>query len=290
MERTEMTASQTTAYQALATAFGDRACRAVEQAADQGLVRAVEAAANAQIKREEESRALAPEAYRLSNMSDASVDIRYRHGKENMSALDLIHYISDTRAMRLQNMELSEDTGIDVCTEQIDKATDKALAPVEKTRANEAMGKGLLQIPQKACKELCKKMPVWFDAAEADTSSNSRRFPLSAFAAMLAVAVSLLLIVASSVMVRLAETDISRLKEQISTVSVQAADMKSDLEVGQDILQIRQIATEEYGMVAEDFVKMDYISLRGEDSVEVYKEEREERMGLSALLSAIGLK
>ena len=66
--------------------------------------------------------------------------------------------------------------------------------------------------------------------------------------------------------------------------------MKSDLEVGQDILQIRQIATEEYGMVAEDFVKMDYISLRGEDSVEVYKEEREERMGLSALLSAIGLK
>ncbi|MBQ8214226.1 MAG: hypothetical protein IJZ80_09470, partial [Clostridia bacterium] len=73
-------------------------------------------------------------------------------------------------------------------------------------------------------------------------------------------------------------------------ISVQAEELKSDLEVGNDLLEIRQIATEEYGMVAEDYVKMDYISLRGDDSVEVYQEEREESVGLSALLSAIGLK
>jgi hypothetical protein len=43
-------------------------------------------------------------------------------------------------------------------------------------------------------------------------------------------------------------------------------------------------------MVAEDYVKMDYISLRSEDSVEAYEEERGESVGLSALLSAIGWK
>ena len=53
---------------------------------------------------------------------------------------------------------------------------------------------------------------------------------------------------------------------------------------------IRQIATEEYGMVNEEFVRTQYITMETEDSIETYEEEKNEGAGLSALLSAIGIR
>ena len=55
-------------------------------------------------------------------------------------------------------------------------------------------------------------------------------------------------------------------------------------------MEIRRIAIEEYGMVDEDYLKMHYISLGAEDSVEQYEDEGEKKVGLSALLSALGIK
>lgn len=290
MSGTEEKTFDKTAYQGLELRADDRVSSIVLQYADRGIAKAAAIEAENQILREAETRAAAPDSYRLSKMSDSAVDICYRHGKDCMSATDLIHYVSDTRLMHLQRTDLTEDDGIDRCTGGNTRKSCTALTQTDGKGLVRSTERDLTKLPARACKQLAQKLPTWFDTAEADTSQNSRRFPLSAFAALLAVAASLLLIVASSVMVRLAESDVSRVKTQISCVSVEAAELKSDLEVGQDVLQIRQIATEEYGMISEEYVKMDYISLCGDDTVEVYKEEREERVGLSALLSAIGLK
>ena len=288
MECVEIKSVEASAKNCLNTSAEARTRAIAEPYDAEDAVRAVRAAAEEQMVREAETRAMAPEAYRLSAMSDISVGLQYRRGKQHMSSADLVRYIADTRAAYLQSVDLTDNAGADLYIED----QQEGCTAVTEVNAHETR-RGLTKIcrlPALAGGKLRAAWPTWFDKAEPDTSENSRRFPLSAFAAMLAVAMSLLLIVASSVMVRLAESDVSRLKTKISDAAVVAEELKSDLEVGNDFLEIRQIATEEYGMVAEDYVKMDYISLGGEDNVEVYEEEREKSVGLSALLSAIGLK
>ena len=68
------------------------------------------------------------------------------------------------------------------------------------------------------------------------------------------------------------------------------AKLRSDFEVKSDLMEIRRIAIEEYGMVDEEFVKMEYMEGALEDSVESFEEAPNGEMGLDAILSAIGLK
>ena len=107
---------------------------------------------------------------------------------------------------------------------------------------------------------------------------------------MIAVAVSLMLIVASSVMVKQGENMVNELTLQAADVSGEIAELKSDLNVQNDLLEIREIAVNELGMVSEEYVKMSYLSLGATDSIEAFEEEREQTIGISALLSAIGVK
>ncbi len=260
-----------------------------KQFATRGLARAVLNSAAEQQKNEEYTRALSPEAYRLSEMNEAAVSAYYRLGKEYMSTSDLLRYAADSRRAHLQGADLCGNTGIDECTGSNVLVETKALTEKRGESAVVPVSCGR-KLSVKAVKKISAALPTWFDSSAPDTHANNRRFPLSAIAAMLAVAASLLLIVASSVMIRLAESDVSRLKTQLSDASAVACELRSDFEVQNDLLQIRSIATEEYGMVSEEYVKMDYITLSGEDSVEAFEEEREEAMGLSALLSAIGLR
>ena len=114
--------------------------------------------------------------------------------------------------------------------------------------------------------------------------------PLSAFAAILAIAVSLMLIVASALMITHTETKISQLNSDISTLQAEVRDLEGKLEAGADLMEIRRIAVEEYGMVEEDYLRMERLSLGASETVEVYEEKRNGELGLSAILSAIGWK
>ena len=240
-----------------------------------------------QIKREEETRSMAPEAYRLSLMSDVAVTEVYRRGKEHMSSADLLRYAREARNAHLQETDLDQNTGIDECTGSNVKET--AVVSIEKNEAT-----GILPTVLKQVKALPARVregiPIWFDTRTPDTSADMRRFPLSAFAAILAIAMSLMLIVASSVLLNRAEDNVSRMSLEVSKTSEEVSQMRSKLEASIDLLEIRRIAVEEYGMVEEEYLKMDYISIQSEDSVEVFEDERPSRVGLSALLSAIGIK
>ena len=104
-----------------------------------------------------------------------------------------------------------------------------------------------------------------------------------------AVAVSMMLIVASSVMIHHGEKRISQLTVEVNELAGEVSDLKSELDVKNDLLVIRNIATEEFGMVEEKYVKMQYLSMGSSDSIEVFEEEKQEKVGLAAILSAIGL-
>ena len=114
--------------------------------------------------------------------------------------------------------------------------------------------------------------------------------PVSAFAAIIAVAVSLIMIVASALMITHTETKISKLNSEISTLQTEIRDLEGKLEAGADLMEIRRVAVEEYGMVEEDYLRMEQLSLNSTENVEIYEEKRDGELGLSAILSAIGWK
>ncbi|MBQ8431817.1 MAG: hypothetical protein IJX28_02930 [Clostridia bacterium] len=259
-------------------------CALSDQYRGRGVVGSVRQAAREQIKKEEATRALAPNAYRMSGLSDAAICGIYRKGKHYMAASDLLLYFSETRQKRISQVDFSQpcDLGTELIREE---GEETRLCPAKPTRAQR-----MLQAVQKGTRGFQTALPTWFDAAAPDTKDTKKTFPFSAFAAILAIAVSLMLIVASSVLLTRAENRVSQLNSELLTAYDEMTELQSDLDVRDDLLVIRRIAVEEYGMVGEEYVRMQYISLQQEDSIEAYEEERASTVELSALLSAMGIK
>ena len=244
--------------------------------ADRGLCKSVKQEAQKQMARENVTRELASDAYRLSTLSDAAIGGCYRRGKESMAVNDLLIYFHETRQKRIRNLDFSETS--------VEENEEASVAVVEKKSV------GLSERIQKGKNNLKAALPTWFDPSEPDTAGAKKRFPLSAFAAIAAVAVSLMLIVASSVLIMRGESRTAELNRQITAAYSTSGDLQAKLESRDDLLLIRRIATEEYGMVSEEFVRTQYITLETEDSIETYEKEEDRGVGLSALLSAIGIR
>ena len=67
-------------------------------------------------------------------------------------------------------------------------------------------------------------------------------------------------------------------------------ELETKLETRSDLMEIRRIATEEYGMVEQDYLRMEYVALESEEEIRVFNREKNGGVGLSAILSAIGWK
>ncbi|HBF15934.1 MAG TPA: hypothetical protein DDW30_09725 [Clostridiales bacterium] len=256
--------------------------------AGRGLAKTVRRDAEEQQARETETRVEAPLAYRLSDMDENGVNA-YRTDGEEMTEDGLLRYAGESRAMRVEGKDFSADTaGV------YESAEAHALEPaVKKPTALETVrktGENLKNLPSQTVETVKKRHSLWFDPRKGSTEKEKRRFPLSAFAAVAAVAISMMLIVAGSLMVIGAETQISRLNAEITQLHEDITDLKSDLETSVDLLEIRRIATEEYGMVGEEYLKMDYIALDRDEIAEVKGEKKNSGIGLAGLLSAIGWK
>ncbi len=213
--------------------------------------------------------------------SDAS-EARARAEGKPRSVADLIFYV---RANREHKRLLMEDEHSDVY--EFPSSQELMLSEQEETRAVE---KRTLSTVALSMKDLLKaSLLTWFDSSASDKAQVKRSFPLSAFAAAVVVAVSLMLIVASTVLLTRAQSDVFKLKQEIDAEAVEIAELRSDLEIKNDLLQIREIAVNEYGMVSEEYLRMQYLDLGAGDSIEVFEKEEDE-VGLGALLSAIGIK
>ena len=259
-----------------------------------GVAKAVAQQTAEQIGKEKETRKIAPGAYRLSSMSDVAISGCYRHGKENMSGDDLVQYFNETRAIRTRGEDFSEIPANDefVLSGEAEKPCYAVVKHEEVTTLSEritALPAQIKQLPAKTVEYIRTSLPTWFDFSPVDTTKATRRFPLSAFAAIIAIAASLMLIVASSVMIHQGEKRISQLTVEVNELAVEVSDLKSELDVKNDLLVIRDIATEEFGMIEEKYVKMQYLSMGSGDSIEVFEERKQERVGIAAILSAIGL-
>ena len=72
--------------------------------------------------------------------------------------------------------------------------------------------------------------------------------------------------------------------------ATEVSELRSDFETCYDLLEIRRIAVEEYGMVTEEYLKNHFTSIGSEDSVESFEDDRDDSVSLGAILSAIGWK
>ena len=266
-----------------------------ERFSGRGLASTVKRDTEAQIEREEKTRESDPEAYRLSSYSEEYITARYRHGKDLMSGEDLVEYFREARERHVKDADFSVELPSEALVNLGE--TDKPLKPTLLTEDRPtvkdrlvAMPQTVRELPARAIEKIRLSRGDWFDGRPADTRGETRRFPLSAFAAILAVATSLTLVVASSVMIYHGESKLNSLKMEVSNVSDEIFEMKNDLGAQTDLLAIRDVAVNEFGMVSESYVRQEYLLGDAEDSIVVYENEGEQMIGLGALLNALGIK
>ena len=254
------------------------------------MAKAVAIAAEEQIRAEQATREQAPEAYRMSTLSNAAVTGLYRQGKAEMSSNDLVRYFDETRQSRIKNCDFSESKSIyesaDPTVEE-GSAVETALVFDETERKPWVRARDL---PGMVVTKVKDSFPLWFAFEASEKKAQKRKFPLSAFAAMIAVAVSLMLIIASSVMLTLAESRISALTLESETLVDEISELRSDIDAESDMLALREIAVEEYGMIEREYVQATYLESEQEETIEAYEEERKGGIGLASLLSAMGIK
>ena len=272
-----------------------RMCDIEARFSARGLAKSVEKDTAAQIRREEEISAKEPTYYRLSLLSEECVEERYRHGKEMMDGEDLLEYFEESRAIRAEGADFSDTLPADELVKSGEAEKQCTLSVRSERRVSMRERVSMLpqtvkHLPTETAERVKLSMPLWFNGARADTSRETRRFPLSAFAAILAIAMSLMLVVASSVLVNHAENNLNTLKLEVSQLRSEVADIQAELAVSTDVIALREVAVNELGMVDEDFVRVEYVSNDTEDSIVIIDEEKEESVGLFAILNALGIK
>lgn len=151
------------------------------------------------------------------------------------------------------------------------KRNQSAPAPV-KTRERRAV-KNQLQN---------EKTEAWWNSV----ALSFRKIPAAMVFMVMLCAVSLMLVVSSSVLVSDASGDYAEAQNDVSLMAKEESELLIALEVKNDLRTIENIAVNKLGMVKKDLVTRQYISLGDEDIIETFEEE-DRNVGLSTLLSAI---
>ena len=116
-----------------------------------------------------------------------------------------------------------------------------------------------------------------------------KSIPVGLVATLVTIAVSMSMVISSTVLVSQSTREISRLKEELVVREDAVGELTDMLAMKSDMLAIEDKATNDFGMVRERYLDGAYLESPAEDSVEVFDEEGDnEKSGLSALLSTFG--
>ena len=170
----------------------------------------------------------------------------------------------------------------------------KASAAVQKRQSGRGMREssdskeGHLKTIISALTELKNK---WLPTEPVQGRINGRRFrvPVAAMSGLAVFTLSLGLIVGGSVMIGSASGDVGKLNSEISVLEAQQADLEGKLDLKYNINEIEEEA-KSLGMIKREHADNQYIPTRGDNEVIIYEENKEQNVGLSALLSAFGIE
>ena len=240
------------------------------------------------------SRSLMPELFEEEVSAN---DPKYRtmkyDGKALMSSDDFAAYYKDLRGYKMPNFfsrderEYKEAELLAKNVQESGKSPKKALwlavRSVVKKKARD------LASCVKAS-ELERLSAEWFpvDKKENRLDGRKKKMPRGTISLIAVVTLSLLLIVCSSVMVSRSSGEVSKLEYKIEVLEGQRSELKTKLEVKNDLLEIQKIAVEEYGMISGDYAASRYVDVTDDEVIEEYGEKKGKEGLIAKLIKAIG--
>ena len=130
----------------------------------------------------------------------------------------------------------------------------------------------------------------WFGTDEEVSEGGKRtRMPRGVIPALAVVMLSLMLCVCATVMVSRAAANVSSLEDRIEDLTDEINDLEGKLEVKNTMLDIKRIATEEYGMISAEYASHRYLDIRDVEVIKKHETSAFDESWLSELLRAIGL-
>ena len=148
------------------------------------------------------------------------------------------------------------------------------------------------KIPYYLTREGSKELSdEWFpvDEPQNRVEGKGERMPRGVIRTLLVLTLSFMLVVCSSVMVSRASAKVSSLEDKIERLEAERDDLYTDLEVKNNMLEIKRIAVEEYGMISGEYAASRYLDITEDEKIENFDKAKEESL-FSKLLRAIGLK
>lgn len=115
------------------------------------------------------------------------------------------------------------------------------------------------------------------------------RMPRGVIPALSVVMLSLMLCVCATVMVSRASAKVSSLEDRIDALTVEINDLEGKLEVKNNMLDIKRIATEQYGMISAEYASNRYVDIRDVETIKKHDASFFDESWLTELLRAIGL-
>jgi hypothetical protein len=241
--------------------------------------------------RREEAREVAPAHYRWDELCANGRGDCFRGdnylGRQVMDVDGFVEYFAECRAARRaesnETVASHTETVVPARTREqsrVARLTGTSLVPSKQRRTSKntsdrviAFAKNWLRPDDPALRREGKRQPI----------------PMKAISMLVVLAVSLMLIVTSSVMVSNEKREIGDLEHEVSALATEAKLAQDKLESQLDSLDIYEIATEELGMIPQIYADSLYVESTNGNTIEVVEQPEEQTTTLATLLSAIGM-
>ena len=267
-----------------------------ERFKDRGIKTSVRSGADNQRAKDSAKRRLAslyPERAGVS-ARDAKYNTSSIGGRKVMSSEDFANYYRDLRDYKTPHYYSRAES-------EYQEADALALADVQESGKSPKkakwlavaghLGSKIKNIPSHLNREEFTQFAEnWFElkVGEEVVRGEKKKMPIGIISTILILTLSLLMIVCSTVMVSRASGEISALEEKIESLEFEMKDLEGKLEVKNNMLDIKRIATEEYGMISAQYAASHYIDVTDEEKLERVDGVDESSSWLSEILRAIG--
>ena len=226
---------------------------------------------------------------------DAKYNTSSIGGRKVMSSEDFANYYRDLRDYktphyysRAESEYAAADAEAEASVQESGKSPKKAKWLAIARHA----GSKIKEIPSHLNREEFTQFAEnWFElkVGEEVRAGEKKKIPFGVISTILIVTLSLLMIVCSTVMVSRASGEIGALEEKIESLDFEIKDLEGKLEVKNNMLDIKRIATEEYGMISAEYAASRYIDVTDEEKLESVEGRDDGGSWLSDVLCAIGI-
>lgn len=216
-------------------------------------------------------------------------DAKYKHlvvdGKAYMSSDDFAAYYKDLRGYKMPHFysraekEYEEAEAVAKNVQESGKPPKKAVWLAIKRRIKE----GVRDFFSMFVVEEIRKQ------SEEVVEGKKTKLPAKILPTIAIVTLSLMLIVCSTVMVSRASGEISRLEGEIEALEYEKNDLEGKLNMKNDMIEIKDIAVNQYGMISGDYAASKYVDVTEDEKIVIYEEAEKSESLLTRLLKAIGL-